>query len=87
MQARKRAKLLKDPEKLATVRSKNRDRMRTVRLEASVGRHRTTYWETLASMYAADPVRTRKSGVLSSDLAVKTAYAVCAEQTKNRRRV
>ena len=82
MQARKRAKLLRNPEKLAAVRTQDREKKRTARLEA--------YWETLARMYAADPVRTRKSGVLQSDLAVQALRAVCAnggQPTRNRRRV
>ena len=69
------------------MRKKNADRKRTVRLEASIARLRAKQWKALANMYAADTARTRKSGVLGSDLAVQTVRAVLAEPTRNERRV
>ena len=69
------------------MRKKDREKTRTARLEASIARLRVAQWKTLANLYDADTARTRKSGVLGSDLAVQTVRAVLAEPTRNERRV
>ena len=52
------------------------------RREKSIGRMRAAQWRTLGKLYDADAARTRKSGLLSSSIAVEALRAECADAGK-----